>query len=50
MLIITKLLFSALFGMMVFFSGIITPVAFKHLPEKKSQYFFEKKFSLSYLR
>ena len=44
MLIITKLLFSALFGMMVFFSGIITPVAFKNLPEKNLSIFLRKVF------
>ena len=44
MLIITKLLFSALFGMMVFFSGIITPVAFKSLPEKNLSIFLRKVF------
>ena len=44
MLIITKLLFSALFGMMIFFSGVITPIAFKHLPEQNLSVFLRKVF------
>ena len=44
MLIISKLLFSALFGLMVFFSGIITPVAFKNLPENNLSIFLRKVF------
>jgi len=44
MLIITKLLFSALFGMMIFFSGVITPIAFKHLPEQNLSAFLRKVF------
>ena len=44
MLIITKLLFSALFGMMIFFSGVITPIAFKHLPEQNLSVFLRKIF------
>ena len=44
MLIITKLLFSALFGMMIFFSGVITPIAFKQLPEQNLSTFLRKVF------
>ena len=44
MLIITKLLFSALFGIMMFFSGVITPVAFKLLPEQNLSVFLRKVF------
>ena len=44
MLMITKLLFSALFGMMIFFSGVITPIAFKHLPEQNLSVFLRKVF------
>ena len=53
MLIIAKLLFSALFGTMLFFSGVITPVAFKNLPEKNLSVFlrkvFPKLFALGFL-
>ena len=44
MLIITKLLLSALFGMMIFFSGVITPIAFKQLPEQNLSTFLRKVF------
>ena len=53
MLIIAKLLFSALLGTMLFFSGVITPVAFKNLPEKNLSVFlrkvFPKLFALGFL-
>lgn len=44
MLIITKILFSALLGMMIFFSGVITPIAFKNLPEQNLSVFLRKVF------
>jgi len=44
MLVVTKLLFSALFGMMVFFSAVITPIAFKNLPEQNLSAFLRKVF------
>ena len=44
MLITTKLLLSALFGMIIFFSGVITPIAFKQLPEQNLSTFLRKVF------
>ena len=44
MLITTNLLLSALFGMMIFFSGVITPIAFKQLPEQNLSTFLRKVF------
>ena len=44
MLVATKLLFSALFGIMVFFSAVITPIAFKNLPEQNLSAFLRKVF------
>ena len=52
MLIITKLLFSALFGMMIFFSGLSHQLLLNILPEKNLSVFeksFPKLFAIGFI-